>query len=561
MNRGNEIDLRKLDPAEISKLKDALNPLLEGKKAKTVSIYGSQVAGYARVDSDYDALVVLAPFHQKIKYYYLRKDVECSALVIDEISFRNDCSKSTLGEFVAGRLLNPYEVIEGDEFARENEVAYKQRVLLEGLLEAYAENSRFAEDIEYPLAYFLFEKLRKRAAIYPPVTYSYAMTYGGKASQSNIGSSLSGFREAALRFAAAGMIDYFPERDVVRVRADRMRGSGLGKKLSATAAYTARGIRQYAVHGYAGRVGINVIGREVLSKFERSKDHPALPTGILNPQSSWTIPGAKLFASSTDWLSDLLSYLGLDKRSTSITAKPLGEIYNSTSFYTLVDNTNSTHVYSLAVKKYNDIKGMKWGLLNLWSLKNTNFSANAMERMHREYKAIEQFRKLNLFTPSIVALFLGDKILVTQFIRGRDLSYIQSEYLRENSVDLGPQHDFGVILARVHGAGSCIGDTKPSNAILSDEDSNIYLTDLEQAHKSGNVVWDIAEFIYYSVRFTLKEDRARKLVDEFVSGYLDGGGDPKVIRMTSALRYRAPFQAFIAPNILASLRRDLARSG
>ena len=548
--------MRVLDTSEISAIETTLAPIKERGSLRAMAVYGSQISGYARKESDYDVIVVIAPFFQKIKYYYLKGDVQCSALVVDEKTFDNDCLKSSLGEFVSGRLLNPYEALIGKDILRNNETSYKQRVMLEGLSEAYTDNGRFAEDIEFPLSYFLFEKLRKRAAIYPPVVYSYAQTYGDNLRKSNLESSLEGFRQAASRLAADGLIEFDSKKDAIKIRAEKIKG-GLGVRLTSTAFYTARGIRQYAVHGYAGRVGLDVVGREVISKLERAKEHSELPDVISNPKVGWALNQGKLFAISSDWLSDLLEYFEMSQVSTVVTKKALGEIYNSTSFYTLVDNKGN-RTMSIAVKRYNDVKGMKWGLLNIWSLKNTNFSANANERMHREFRAIEQFKNLGLFTPDVLAVFLSEKILVTRYIKGKDLSSIQTEYLREETDDLSVQRTFGAILARVHGAGICIGDTKPSNAILAESNSSIYLTDLEQAHANGNLVWDIAEFIYYSVRFTLKEERARKLVYEFVSGYLEGGGDAKVIEQTSALRYRAPFQAFIAPNVLNALRKDLA---
>jgi tRNA A-37 threonylcarbamoyl transferase component Bud32/predicted nucleotidyltransferase len=549
-------ELRILDSSEISAIEATLALMKKRSSLRAVAVYGSQVSGYARKESDYDVIAVVASFTQRIKYYYLKGDVQCSALVVEEKTFDNDCQKSSLGEFVSGRLLNPYVALLGKELLRSNETIYKQRVMLEGLSEVYAENGRFAEDIKFPLSYFLFEKLRKRAAIYPPVVYSYALTYGNHLMKNNLESSMEGFREAASKLAAEGLITFDSKNDTVTIRPEKIKG-GLGVRLASTASYTARGIRQYAVHGYAGRVGIDVVGREVMSKLERAKEHSDLPEVISNPKAIWSLNQGKLFAVSSDWLSDLLNYFNMSKVSTVVTKKSLGEIYNSTSFYTLVDN-NGGKTISIAVKRYNDVKGMKWGLLNIWSLKNTNFSANANERMHREFRAIGQFRNLGLLTPDILAVFLSDKILVTRYIKGKDLSSIQSAYLRGETDDLSAQRNFGEILARVHGAGSCIGDTKPSNAILAESNSGIYLTDLEQAHANGNLAWDIAEFIYYSVRFTLQEDRARKLVNEFVSGYLDGGGDAKIIEQTSALRYRAPFQAFIAPNVLNALRRDLA---
>ena len=94
--------------------------------------YGSQVAGYASKDSDYDLILVIRPFKQRIRYYYLKGEVECSALVVDPKGLENDCAKSTFGEFVAGRLLNPYAPIAGEKFLEENEAHYKKRVIVEG---------------------------------------------------------------------------------------------------------------------------------------------------------------------------------------------------------------------------------------------------------------------------------------------------------------------------------------------------------------------------------------------------------------------------------------------
>ena len=548
--------MRNLSTDEIEKIESTLTPLKSKISLKAIAVYGSQVSGYARKESDYDVILVVNRFTQRIKYYYLRGEVQCSALVVQERSFANDCEKSSLGEFVSGRLLNPYEALLGRDYLSDNETTFKQRVMIEGLSEAYAENGRFAEDIEFPLNYFLFEKLRKRAAIYPPVVYSYALTYGDDLRESNLETSMAGFRRAAVKLQTAGLVDYDSNNAIVKLRPEKMKG-GLAVRLSSTASYTTRGIRQYAVHGYAGRVGLDVVGREVASKLERAKEHSELPDVITTPKSLWSLKHGRLFAASSDWLTDLLDYFGMKKVSTIVTKKPLGEIYNSTSFYTLIDNSGGRSL-SFAVKRYSDIKGIKWGLLYVWSLKNTNFTTNAGERMHREFRAIGQFKDLGLFTPDVLAVFLSEKILVTRYIKGKDLSSIQSAYLQGESEDLSTQREFGAILARVHRAGSCIGDTKPSNAIVAESDSNIYLTDLEQVHSNGNLAWDLAEFIYYSVRFTLKEDRARKLVNEFISGYLEGGGDSNVIEQTSALRYRAPFQAFIAPNVLNALRKDLA---
>ena len=45
----------------------------------------------------------------------------------------NDANNASLGEFVAGRLLNPYEVLLNKEFFEEVEYNYKKRVVKESI--------------------------------------------------------------------------------------------------------------------------------------------------------------------------------------------------------------------------------------------------------------------------------------------------------------------------------------------------------------------------------------------------------------------------------------------
>ncbi|MDG6998894.1 MAG: nucleotidyltransferase domain-containing protein [Nitrososphaerota archaeon] len=543
--------MRKLDASEKEKISKTIAPLLKKRELVALCAYGSQVAGYATEGSDYDVIVVTKPFSQRIKYYYLKDEVECAALLVDPKSFENDCNKSSLGEFVSGRLLNVHEPLQGSAFLKRNEIAYKKHVILEALSEAYAEYMEFTTAISFPLSYFLFEKLRKRAAIYPPVVYSYARTYSEELLNENLGQSLEGFRDAAKELVKEGVIEL--QEDLVSVSPQAFRG-GLSARIGAAASFTNKSLRQYAIHGYAGRVRPEVVGKEVLSKISRSKKAGKLPEHISNPKKDWSIGSGRLFVASDDWLTDLATSLQLEQLTLDISSGALGEFYNSASFYTLKDASKS---HTIAVKRFNDIKGMKWGVLSLWSLRAANFTANPMQRLFREYKAKQEFAKFGLSTPRVLAIFLSQRMMVTDFIHGIDLSRIETNYLDGVSEECGPITRFGHELALLHNNNYCMGDTKPSNAILAEGDGKIYFTDLEQAVPGGNKVWDVAEFIYYSVRFTLKEERARKLVRAFAEGYSERAEDKTVLRRAYGLRYRAPFQAFVAPNILSALRRDL----
>jgi tRNA A-37 threonylcarbamoyl transferase component Bud32 len=545
--------MRNLTQNEGGAIKETLQKLSSKGEIVALCVYGSQVSGYATKDSDYDVILVQRPFKQRIKYYYLKSETECAALVVDPVSFENDCKKSSLGEFASGRLLNPYFPLEGETYIRQMETAYKKRVILEGLSDAYADYSDFASQIVFPLRYFLFEKLRKRAAIYPPVVYSYAKTYGEALLQENLEFALDGFRRAAAELKSEGLVEFSSLQDTL-VPSKKF-GAGIFSRLGAAASYTNKSIRQYAVHGYAGRVTPNVVGKEVISKISRSRRSGKLPEYVQNPRNSWTLSSGKLFASSHDWLTDLLDYLEFDRRTCKISNKSMGEIYNSAGFYTIQDERRAV---KLAVKRYQDIKGMKWGVLNLWSLRNADFTANPMERMYREYKAVQDLRSFGLSTPEIIAVFLDQKMTVTRFVEGKDLSKLESEYLNGETQDLSPFEFFGRDLGIMHNSGYCMGDTKPSNTIFS-PDSKIFFTDLEQAKSGTNKTWDVAEFIYYSARFTLKEDKLRKIIQAFVQGYQSSTKDPNVVRDSASFRFRAPFQPFIAPNILSAIQSDLKK--
>jgi tRNA A-37 threonylcarbamoyl transferase component Bud32 len=547
--------MRALSNSEVQAIENTVQPITAKREIVALEAYGSQVAEYATKDSDYDVVLVVKPFSQRIKYYYLKGETECSALVVDPKSFEDDCRKSTLGEFVSGRLLNPYFSISGDSYLRQNEIIFKKRVILEGVSEAYAENSEFTSEIIFPLKYFLFEKLKKRAAIYPPVVYSYSKTYGDNLLENNLESSLAGFRDAAKELMREGAIEYEEKSDNIVIPLNRFH-AGLPARIEAAASYTNKSIRQYAVHGYAGRVTPNVVGKEVISKISRSRRSGKLPEYIVNPKDCWRIPSGKLFVTSQDWLTDLIAYFELDRSTCKVSNSSLGEFYNSAGFYTFEDKAKTV---SVAVKRYQDVKGMKWGVLNVWSLNSANFTTNPMERIFREYRASRKLREFGLNTAEVLAVFLDQKMIVTRFIVGKDLSKLESEYLDDESDDLTPFEMFGKDLAKMHNNGYCMGDTKPSNTILSSDNSKIYFTDLEQAQPVGNKTWDVAEFIYYSARLTMKEERARKLVGSFVGGYNSVADDTSVVGKSISFRYRAPFQAFIAPNIMNALRNDLQK--
>lgn len=247
-----------LSSSEIEAVERTIKPAIKGRELVAACIYGSRVAGYANKESDYDVILVLKNYKALVRYRYLKGDVDVAALQVDEKALMDDAKKARLGEFVVGRLLNVYLPLEGKNLLEDIEKIYKKRVVLETFNDIVSTYRELSTLLFIPTAYFLYEKLKKRATIYPPALYSYIKTYSGALGQHNLDVSLKSFRE---------VLHLLESEELVKIKEDRIQIVYKPPKqltrFSSVVTSTTRGIAQYAVHGYAGRVGLNVIGREV----------------------------------------------------------------------------------------------------------------------------------------------------------------------------------------------------------------------------------------------------------------------------------------------------------
>lgn len=261
----------RLTKEERTILSDVAASVVSPSKISALCAYGSKVAGYARPDSDYDLIVVARNFREGVRYKYIEMPVAASALVVDEGLLDQDARASSLGEFVVGRFLNIYEPIANAELFRRVEHEYKRRVIVEALLELSSDYGDFCKHFLVPFDYFLFDKLRKRSVLYPPALYSYVQTYSCALGRENRVLSTEGFKDAAESLLSRG---FFKMEDKgVRIVPDKMKGDAF-TKVQSIFALTTRGVTQYAVHGYAGRVGLSVFRKEAQSKLRRMRERP-----------------------------------------------------------------------------------------------------------------------------------------------------------------------------------------------------------------------------------------------------------------------------------------------
>ena len=537
----------RLSEGERSTLGGIAASLVEPSKVAGVCAYGSKVAGYARQDSDYDLLVVSKRFKEGVRYRYVDSPVPASALVVDEHMLLQDAQSSYLGEFVVGRLLNVYEAISGPELFRSVEVEFKKRVLIEALLELSSDYGEFARHILVPYEYFLFDKLHTRAAVYPPALYSYVHTYTCPLGEANRSLSTEGFAAAAEALQPRGFLRAGP--DGVRINPAKMKGDAF-TQFQSLFSVTTRGVTQYAVHGYAGRVGPSVFSREALSKLRRMRESPPpflpleKPRSVLRLEQGVVIPDASLLTE------ELARLLGFEAYSTA--EKDIGEPYSTTRVLTLKKQGSEK---SVVVKNYTDVRSLKWALLGVWASTANRFSTAPVSRMDREYGMTLALRGMGVLVPSVLAVAPAERILVKEFVTGPTLASIINSYLKGASDELRPVSGYGALVAKVHSGGIALGDAKPSNVIASD--AGLYLTDLEQAFPGGDQAWDIAEFLNYTAKLSVREDAMRRVAEAFLGAYGESGSRSNVAKARGQ-KYFGPFRPFLTPGMARMLREMLS---
>ncbi|MDE1857817.1 MAG: nucleotidyltransferase domain-containing protein [Thaumarchaeota archaeon] len=524
----------------LSKLAETL---VEPARIAGIAAYGSKVAGYSRPDSDYDLIVVSKRFREGVRYRYVDSPVAASALIVDQDMLEQDARSSYLGEFVVGRLLNVYEAITNPDLFSGVELDFKKRVLVEALLELSSDYGEFGRHLLVPYDYFLFDMLHRRAAIYPPATYSYVHTYTCELGDENRRVSTSGFESAARALQPRGFLR--AEADGVRMVPEKFRGDAF-TRVQSLFSVTARGVTQYAIHGYAGRVGPSVFSREALSKLRRMRENPPPFLPLEEPKSLLRLAEGTVVPDASLLVKELARLLGFESYSTR--ENDIGEPYSTTRVLTFKDSAREKAV---VVKNYTDVRSLKWALLGIWASTANRFSTGPVSRMDREYGMTLTLRSKGILVPPILAVAPAERILVKGFVGGPTLASRINEYLKGGAGGTEEVAAYGRLMAEIHSLGVALGDTKPSNVIISEK--GLCLTDLEQAVAGGDRAWDIAEFLYYTAKLSVREDAMKKVAVAFLDSYVKGG-DGASVSKAKGQKYFGPFRPFLTPGMAKMLR-------
>jgi len=548
-------ELRKAKHGEVERKKilSAIGDITDEFDVEGVCLYGSQVTGYAKPDSDYDLIIAIKKYNSKVRYRYITGEIEISAILVNSSSLKSDAVKASLGEFVVGRFLNPYQPITGPDLFSEVERMYKMRVILETLDDLLSEYGDFVEDLRIPLEYFLFEKLRKRAAIYPPASYSYAKTYGGINGSRNLKRSTAGFLEALRKLESLGddirRIELNDDGSISVLNGKRRRQFG---RIKTAFSGTQRGLRQYAVHGYAGRVRPSVVRKELLSKISRARGSTEGPLAELkDPKTLLRVEEGELLMEGSDWVTQLLEKLDID-RDSKVTTVKLG---GSCTLYSVF--VGDSRPRRLVAKRFRNTTSVRQLFSNLRSVPSRSWEFTPLARLHREYSLSRLIRSKDVHTAKILAIVLPERIIVREFFEGTDLSSIigkKDEMNTISSVILA----YGLLLSRIHLRGFALGDSRPNNVISSGP--QLHVLDWEHATRGGDISWDISEFLYSSLSKNPNPDFARHLIRSFFEGYFKKGSHEPLTQVMKARKYFLPFKYGISRSMAQTIKEELTRS-
>ena len=179
--------------------------------------------------------------------------------------------------------------------------------------------------------------------------------------------------------------------------------------------------------------------------------------------------------------------------------KKMGDSTNST---TELEPKGDGRQAKFILKPFPELNSAKWFILNLRSISAKRFNMTPLSRLGRELEGARRPREIGIGTHRIAGVVLSNKTLVTEFEEGVPLD----RYVRDIAEGRAP---IPAISSTTRGlwpryrAGLVYGDTKPANTLVGKD--GLYLLDLEQAVEGGDMAWDLAQFLYFSVRTARKE--------------------------------------------------------
>jgi len=460
-------------------------------------------------------------------------------ILADEESVLRDASNEEFGGIIAHSFLLPYNPIINERLLKDLERRYKRLVIVESLQNLILEHKLASTRLIIKPEYFLYDKLRRLTAIYPPSRRFVREMFKG--SRDDVNRVLEGFLNAVKELVEQGILE---EKHGGYSPTDRFVHEILSRKTiyDRFSGELERLLKLYLTASFSSPLdAIKSISLDLDILIPMRVPDPSkmlyMETSI-GPQPLATSKGIR------DFIHEAYGVRPVDVR-----LRKVGGVFNSTYFASFKVDGREERIF---VKKYLNWTDFKWVAAWLWAIGVKNFSVLASSRMSNEIYFINKLSELGFNTAEILHINWPKKMIFQRYIDGVDgLKALKNA--GEPRIFDEVSYRMGKTLAMVHEKGICIGDCNPFTFIFTGDEA--YLVDLEQCSFEGSKPWDLCELLFYTGHY-LNPEEAERFSRNVVQGYLDVG-ERSVVRDALDQRFMRIFVPWTPPWIQSRIRRSV----
>jgi tRNA A-37 threonylcarbamoyl transferase component Bud32 len=484
---------------------------------------------------------------------------------VDAWVFERDVDKGFLGEVLAGRMIFPYVSLVNAGYFQPLEVKLKKRLVLELLENLVLDYPELSYELRIKPEYFMYEAMITRARVFPLLNYLLLQFSREECKEANVGTVLPGYllalseleREQKVHFSD-GYVRISPEF-IMKVRSGKARFINLLKSGQ-------RALFSSLLGSFPQVLNALSQNSEFLSRFQRA-ENPKFTKRLHSSDQYLFLPIDEALVPLSD-STDIAEYarriFGAESEA-DIKIEELGGILNDVFLVRVAVDHDEKRVVA---KRYRDWSSVKWFPLTLWSVGTRSFVVLGRSRLERECAMNQFLRSKGFKVPKIFYVSGSERLIFMEYIEGETLSRIVKKAAVAKTLEAAnPSLDViekaGALLAKVHAENVVLGDTKPENLLLS-KTNDIIMLDFEQASRYGDKAWDVAEFIYYAGHYApifIEIHRAEMMAKAFIRGYINSGGEPKVIRGAGTPKYTKVFSIFTPPHVMLAYSALCRKTG
>ncbi len=535
-----------------------------GSKIFAACLYGPRVLNGLQRESETNALVVIRNYRKKISSYANQEsDPNLFFLAIDKEMFESDVKEGRLGDLISNFFFQPYWPWINPRYFKTMEVKMKKRSTTELIKTLIFQYPELSDLLLIKPEYFMYETMRRKIKLFPPLIHDFAEAFTSKVRKQNVTFIMSGYLDALRELQTENCIAF--SNGYVQILKDFARATIHERKLVSNM-FTSinRALLPY-IQSLSLRIRTGYVqNQKTHAKRSRKAEKDLLEElketekQVLTPSPLGPIP-----ISEETTIQDFIKKTVPGADELDLRIKEMGGVLNNV-FMLRIRKDSKTQ--KIVVKKFENWQGLKWFPLALWALGTQSFVVSGRKRLEREYSNNEFLRNQGFPVPKILYVSIREQLIFEEFVQGEKLTKIIKRIIASKESTARDRRILGQIgkaIARAHSLGVTLGDCKPEN-ILVKEDDDVCFLDLEQSSRNGNQPWDIAEFLYYSGHYVppIGSDEAAELIaTTFLGGYVEGKGKREVIRKAASAKYTKIFSVFTLPHIILLIAGICRRFG